>query len=113
MSGDPWALGGCVDRLLAFRKARDWELFHRPKELAAAIAIEAGESPVDVAAFVKEYGLGFSVWPDPSQKALEAFRNNALPNSYLIDRSDVVRLAWSGAISREMLEKYVTPLLED
>jgi NTP pyrophosphatase (non-canonical NTP hydrolase) len=43
MSGDPWGLGGCVDRLLAFRKARDWEQFHRPKELAAALAIEAGE----------------------------------------------------------------------
>lgn len=43
MRRDPWALGDCVDRLLAFRKARDWEQFHRPKELAAALAIEAGE----------------------------------------------------------------------
>ncbi|HPW20033.1 MAG TPA: nucleotide pyrophosphohydrolase [Vicinamibacterales bacterium] len=43
MSDDRWALGACVDRLLAFRKARDWEQFHRPKELAAALAIEAGE----------------------------------------------------------------------
>jgi len=43
MSSDPWALGGCVDRLLAFRTARNWEQFHRPKELAAALAIEAGE----------------------------------------------------------------------
>jgi hypothetical protein len=31
----------------------------------------------------------------------------------LIDRSGTVRLAWTGAISREMLEKYVTPLLEE
>lgn len=30
-------------RLLAFRRERDWEQFHRPKELAAALAIEAGE----------------------------------------------------------------------
>ena len=43
MSSDPWALGGCVERLLAFRKARDWEQYHRPKELAAALAIEGGE----------------------------------------------------------------------
>lgn len=40
-----------------FRDARDWKQFHNPKELAAALAIEAGElqecflwrSPADVA----------------------------------------------------------------
>lgn len=29
--------------LLAFREARDWKQFHNPKDLATAIAIEAGE----------------------------------------------------------------------
>jgi len=29
--------------VLAFRDARDWKQFHNPKDLAAAIAIEAGE----------------------------------------------------------------------
>jgi len=33
----------CLQRLLKFRAERDWEQFHRPKELAAALAIEAGE----------------------------------------------------------------------
>jgi hypothetical protein len=63
--------------------------------------------------FVQQYGLTFPVWPDLKQIALDSFRNNALPNSYLIDRTGTVRLAWNGAISREMLEQYVTPLLED
>jgi hypothetical protein len=31
----------------------------------------------------------------------------------MIDRSAAVRLAWKGEISREMLEKYVTPLVEE
>jgi len=30
-------------RLLAFRDARDWQQFHSPRQLAAALAIEAGE----------------------------------------------------------------------
>ena len=31
------------DNLLNFRKERDWEQFHDPKNLAEAISIEAGE----------------------------------------------------------------------
>jgi dCTP diphosphatase len=38
-----WNLEGVLQKALEFRRARDWEQFHRPKELAAAIAIEAGE----------------------------------------------------------------------
>lgn len=36
-------LSRCLQRLLEFRAERGWERFHRPKELAAALAIEAGE----------------------------------------------------------------------
>lgn len=43
MSTTPFDLSDCVDRLVAFRRARDWERFHVPKELAAALAIEAAE----------------------------------------------------------------------
>jgi len=77
------------------------------------VAIEAGDPAPQVAAFAKDYGLSFHVWPDPDQKALIAFRNSGLPNSYVIDEAGQVKLAWTGAISRDMLEKYVTPLLED
>nr|NIU84012.1 nucleotide pyrophosphohydrolase [Candidatus Thorarchaeota archaeon]NIW14147.1 nucleotide pyrophosphohydrolase [Candidatus Thorarchaeota archaeon]NIW52250.1 nucleotide pyrophosphohydrolase [Candidatus Korarchaeota archaeon] len=31
------------DKLLLFRKERNWKQFHRPKELAAAISIESSE----------------------------------------------------------------------
>jgi len=77
------------------------------------IAIDAGDPLADVAEFVKEYGLTFIVWPDLAQKATVAFRNPGLPSSYVIDRQGVVRLAWTGAISRGMLDKFVTPLLEE
>lgn len=32
-----------VQQLLEFRKARDWEQFHTPKNLAASLVIEASE----------------------------------------------------------------------
>jgi peroxiredoxin len=45
--------------------------------------------------------------------SLKAFGNGTLPNSYVIDRSGTVRYAWTGEISKEMLEKYVTPLISE
>jgi thiol-disulfide isomerase/thioredoxin len=77
------------------------------------IAVEAGESSEEVAQFVKDYGLTFPVWVDGENQSLRAFRNYTLPNSYVIDREGFVRLAWTGGISIENLEKYITPLLED
>lgn len=77
------------------------------------IAIEAGDPLAEVVEFVAEYGLTFPVWPDAAMKSISAFRNQGLPSSYLIDRSGTVRLAWAGAVSRDMLEKYVTPLLQE
>ncbi len=77
------------------------------------IGVESGEPRDEVAAFVGQYRLTFPIWPDLTQKALIAFRNNSLPSSYVIDRTGQVRLAWTGAISRAMLEKYVTPIVED
>lgn len=76
------------------------------------LAIESGSAAADVEAFVNEYRLTFPVWLDPDETALETFQNWSLPSSYVIDRQGNVQLAWVGAISREMLEKYVTPLLE-
>ena len=77
------------------------------------IGIEAGDATSEVSTFVKQYSLTFPIWLDPESKALDAFHNNALPSSYVIDKKGTVRLAWSGGISREMLEKYVLPLLEE
>jgi peroxiredoxin len=77
------------------------------------VAIEAGEPLESVAQFANDYNLKFSVWLDPDGASLDAFGNGNLPNSYVIDRSGTVRYAWTGEISRAMLEKYVTPLLAE
>lgn len=75
------------------------------------VAIEAGEPKESVSQFAQSYGLKFNVWVDSQNASLAVFRNQNLPNSYVIDRTGTVRYAWTGAISRAMLEKYVTPLL--
>lgn len=77
------------------------------------IAIEDGEPVDEVAAYVKEKDLTFPVWPDPKWVATEAFGINHLPTSYVIDRAGMARLTWVGAITREALEQYVTPLLKE
>lgn len=78
------------------------------------IAINDGDPSEDVIAFAKDYGLTFPVWLDPTYIASEqAFKTNALPSSFVIDREGIVRYAWTGAISLAMLEKYITPMLEN
>ena len=77
------------------------------------IAIEAGDAERAVAQFAKDHKLSFPVWPDTNTMALTAFRNLSLPSSYVIDREGQVRLAWTGAVNRETLEKYVTPMIEE
>jgi thiol-disulfide isomerase/thioredoxin len=77
------------------------------------IAIEAGDPVENVLPFIQSYGLIFPVWLDPNGASLRAFGNGTLPNSYVIDRAGTVRYAWTGEISKAMLEKYVTPLIAE
>ena len=89
--------------------------FHRDhsSDGLTIVAIEAGEPREQVLQYVKEYGMTFTVWLDPTAQAMTAFRNQNLPSSYVLDRDGNVRYAWTGEISREMLDKYVVPLLSE
>lgn len=75
------------------------------------IGISAGDTAEQVQQFVMDYNTTFPMWLDPGSAALRAFRNDALPSSYVVDPNGTVRLAWSGAVSLERLEEYVTPLI--
>jgi cytochrome c biogenesis protein CcmG, thiol:disulfide interchange protein DsbE len=77
------------------------------------IAVDAGEPAADVRNFAENMALSFPVWLDPDMDTIRAFRNDGLPSSYVINREGQVVLAWNGAITREALEQYVTPLLEN
>jgi len=77
------------------------------------VAIDAGDAPGVVREFVDNYGMSFPVWIDPTSQALNRFRNNYLPSSYLIDEAGQVIMVWSGAVTRASLEENITPLLRD
>ena len=84
---------------------------HREQDFVI-VAIESGEPADEVADFVTQYGLTFPVWLDANGLALDAFENWDLPSSYVVDKNGTIQLTWTGEISRAMLDKYVTPLLE-
>jgi cytochrome c biogenesis protein CcmG, thiol:disulfide interchange protein DsbE len=77
------------------------------------IGVEAGETQSEVSGFVKGAGITYPIWIDLENASLKAFGSSGLPNSFVIDRKGTVRLAWVGEINREVLEKYVTPLLTE
>ena len=48
-----------TEQILAFRDARDWAQFHKPKDMAAAVAIEAAE----LQALIQAEGGDFDLAP--------------------------------------------------
>jgi thiol-disulfide isomerase/thioredoxin len=85
---------------------------HRHQDFVI-VAIDAGDPAAMVVDFVNRYGMSFPVWVDPSSSALNSFRNNYLPSSYLVDKGGQVIMFWSGAVTRASLEQNITPLLKD
>lgn len=77
------------------------------------IGVEAGEPQAEVAQFVKSSVITYPIWIDLQNASLRAFGASGLPNSFVIDRQGTVRLTWVGEINREMLEKYVTPIIAE
>lgn len=85
---------------------------HRHQEFVL-VAIDAGDTAAMVSDFVARYELEFPVWIDPTSLALNSFRNNYLPSSYLINPEGQVVMAWSGAVTRASLEEHITPILKE
>jgi thiol-disulfide isomerase/thioredoxin len=77
------------------------------------IGVEAGETQNEVLEFVQSSAITYPIWIDLENASLKAFNSSGLPNSYVIDRKGAVRFAWVGEINRDVLEKYVTPLISE
>ncbi|MBT3314179.1 MAG: TlpA family protein disulfide reductase [Anaerolineae bacterium] len=76
------------------------------------LGVDSQESPEVVEKYIKTTDVTYPIWIDEQGKAGEAFSSFSLPTSFVIDREGTVRLAWTGAISKAMLEKHVTPVIE-
>jgi thiol-disulfide isomerase/thioredoxin len=80
----------------------------------AIVAVNDGDPTSDVVQFVKDYGLTFPVWLDPTYIATEkAFKTLNLPSSFVINRDGQIVLSWVGGVNLRTLEEYVTPIIED
>ena len=77
-------------------------------------AVNDGDPTADVLQFIRDYGLTFPVWLDPTYVATEqAFKTLNLPSSFVINRQGKIVLSWVGGINRRSLEKYVTPIIKE
>jgi len=75
------------------------------------IGVNIGETRAQVLEFGLENQLTFPLWLDPTELSLRALNSISLPYSIVIDRTGIVRYAWSGATCLDALEKTITPLL--
>ena len=76
------------------------------------LGVDSQESPEVVENYIVTTDVSYPIWIDEQGKAGEAFSSFSLPTSFVIDREGTVRLAWVGEISKAMLEKHVTPVIE-
>ena len=76
------------------------------------IGVDSQEPADRVESYIKTTIVKYPIWIDLNGAAGMAFNSFSLPASFVIDRDGVVRLAWTGAISKNMLEKHVTPLIQ-
>ena len=76
------------------------------------LGIDSQESLETVENFIKTTNISYPIWIDEIGDASLAFSSYSLPASFVIDREGTVRLAWKGSINKAMLEKHVTPVIQ-
>lgn len=75
------------------------------------LAINAGESQPAVAGFASQMGFTFPVLLDPGERVLSGLGTAGLPTSFVIDRDGTVAYLHAGAVTDNVLEERVAPLL--
>lgn len=90
----------------ARRKHRDAGL-----EILAVNQRDQELSTKDVEAFVKEFGVNFTVALDPRGRSRRSFQLIALPTTVFIDSTGVIRAVHSGPISARQLTDGIATIL--
>ncbi|HEU0012847.1 MAG TPA: TlpA disulfide reductase family protein [Longimicrobium sp.] len=62
-----------------------------------AVSRKGGQPGGDVAEFVKQLGLTFTIWHDPQGTIERAYRTTGVPESWVIDRDGVIQKKVIGA----------------
>ena len=63
------------------------------------ISMDTGDAADQVADFVEEYEVGYTVLHDPRMRGMELYRIIGLPATFLIDREGVIRWMMYGPVS--------------
>jgi thiol-disulfide isomerase/thioredoxin len=98
----------CVEEMPALARLRQ-RLAPRGFEV---IAVNQGEMPQRVNAFVSRTGLDLPILMDRDKEAARAWRVRALPTTFLVDAGGRIRFHAEGEIDTgEALESLILPLL--
>jgi thiol-disulfide isomerase/thioredoxin len=76
------------------------------------LAVNVGQNPPTVAAFMKKLGVGYTAVLDENAKIAKAYGVVGLPTSFLIDGQGIVRGKIIGEADEAMLERHIKTLLE-
>jgi peroxiredoxin len=90
--------------LVAFYRAhqsKDWTL----------VAINIQDDAAKAQSYVREQGMFFPVLFDPEGEALDIFTVDGLPSTFVVDRTGVIKFAWTGQMTPALLEQRIAPLL--
>lgn len=75
------------------------------------LAINAGETSTEAAAFARDFGLAFPVLLDPQTELMSQLNIHSYPTSIVIDRDGVVKEVHIGMLTPEQVEAKIGPLL--
>ena len=99
----------CKAEMPALQQAYD---AHRDQGLIV-LALDEGETPAQVAAFGQELALTFPLLLDPNYAVGDAYRVNAYPATFFVDRRGVIReVVYGGPMTRAFIERKIQSLLE-
>lgn len=80
------ALGSILEELRAFTRERDWERFHDPKNLAMAVASEAGELAAELRWIAGAESDAFCRAPDSRARVADEIADVLITTLMLADR---------------------------
>ncbi|MFO7698428.1 MAG: redoxin domain-containing protein [Anaerolineae bacterium] len=75
------------------------------------VAVSIGEDPTELASFVQQNGMEFTVLTDPLTSIIPLYQLRSVPTSYFLDEQGVVQQVYNGAIAQETLQGIVDQML--
>jgi peroxiredoxin len=73
----------------------------------SVLAVAIGEDPTLLENFVEEQGLTYAIVLDSDARVSREYRVRGIPASFFIDREGVIQVSHVGALSEELLTRFV------